>query len=218
MRPSLEHTDLGAYVVGALSDEETEAFEAHLMECAQCQRELKAFAPLPDLLDQVDERPRPRLDDDVVLTGLLERVAADRRRRRRTWVVAAAAALVLIIAGPLLVLGSLPSDPWPDRSTTLTATKGEVWAKLAVDGKPWGTEVRLELGGITGPLSCELRAVTRTGVTRPLMDWAVPQYGYGVPSQPKPLVASGMTALRREEIARFEVRTSDGRDLVILEP
>src|SRR5687767_11466937 len=96
MRPLVEHTDLGAYVLGALSEQESEAFEAHLMDCADCQRELKSFADLPDLLDQLTA------PDDDVLTGLLDRVAAERRKRKRNWLVAAAAAVVLIVVGPVV--------------------------------------------------------------------------------------------------------------------
>ncbi|MCP3801502.1 zf-HC2 domain-containing protein [Allokutzneria sp. A3M-2-11 16] len=214
MRPLVEHTDLGAYVLCALSPEECEAFEAHLMDCAECQRELKSFADLPDLLDQLTP------SRDNVLTGLLDRVATERRKRKRNWLVAAAAAVVLIVVGPVVTWSALTSDPWSPWTTTsaLSARKGEVWANLKVDGVPWGTGVRLELGGITGPLTCGLYAVTRSGETRAMMDWMVPPYGYGVPSQPKPLVASGMVALKPADIARYVVRTSDGRDLVILEP
>ncbi|WP_162184815.1 anti-sigma factor family protein [Allokutzneria albata] len=210
----MEHTDLGAYVLGALSEQESEAFEAHLMDCADCQRELKSFAGLPDLLDQL---PAP---EDTVLTGLLDRVARERRKRKRTWLVAAAAAVVLIVAGPLVTWNVLSSDPWAPWTTSreLSARQGEVWANLEVDGVPWGTGVRLELGGVTGPLTCGLYAVTKSGETRAMMDWTVPPYGYGVPSQPKPLVASGMAALKLGDITRYVVRTSDGRDLVILEP
>jgi hypothetical protein len=214
MRPLVEHTDLGAYVLGALSERESEAFESHLMDCADCQRELKSFADLPDLLDQMSA---PK---DNVLTGLLDRVAAERRKRKRNWLVAAAAALVLIVVGPVVTWSTLTSDPWSPWTTTtaLSARKGDVWANLTVDGVPWGTGVRLELGGITGPLTCGLYAVTKSGETRAMMDWTVPPYGYGVPSQPKPLVASGMAALKPADIARYVVRTSDGKDLVILEP
>ncbi|WP_086819382.1 anti-sigma factor [Allokutzneria sp. NRRL B-24872] len=214
MRPLVEHTDLGAYVLGALSETESEAFEAHLMDCAECQGELKSFAPLPDLLDQVS------VPKDNVLTGLLDRVGRERRKRKRSWLVAAAAAVVLIVAGPLVTWSVLSADQWSEYTTTsaLSARKGDVWANLTVDGVPWGTGVHLELGGVTGPLSCGLYAVTKSGETRTMMDWTVPPYGYGVPSQPKPLVANGMVALQRADIARYVVRTSDGRDLVILEP
>ena len=127
---------------------------------------------------------------------LLDRVARERRKRKRTWLVAAAAAVVLIVAGPLVTWNVLGSDPWAPWTTSreLSARQGEVWANLEVDGVPWGTGVRLELGGVTGPLTCGLYAVTKSGETRAMMDWTVPPYGYGVPSQPKPLVASGMPA------------------------
>lgn len=55
------HDPIGAYILGSLSHPETVAFEAHLRECEQCQRELYALGPLVAML--------PRLYDDLDLAG-----------------------------------------------------------------------------------------------------------------------------------------------------
>ncbi|MDN5796787.1 MAG: zf-HC2 domain-containing protein [Intrasporangium sp.] len=48
------HVLLGAYVLGALSDEDQVAFGSHLQCCRQCREELAEVAGLPRLLDLVD--------------------------------------------------------------------------------------------------------------------------------------------------------------------
>ena len=48
------HVLLGAYVLGALSDEDQATFGSHLQSCRQCRAELAEFAGLPRLLDLVD--------------------------------------------------------------------------------------------------------------------------------------------------------------------
>ena len=55
------HDPIGAYILGALPDSEAAAFEAHLQDCQQCQRELYALGPLVAML--------PRLYDDLEMPG-----------------------------------------------------------------------------------------------------------------------------------------------------
>ena len=46
------HPDLGGYVLGSLSADEAEAFEAHLAACDTCREEVRELAGLPALLEQ----------------------------------------------------------------------------------------------------------------------------------------------------------------------
>jgi anti-sigma-K factor RskA len=46
------HPDLGGYVLGVLEPDEAEAFEAHLVTCAQCRTEVAELSALPGLLEQ----------------------------------------------------------------------------------------------------------------------------------------------------------------------
>ena len=78
-------SDLGAYVLGALSPEERRRFEEHLDGCALCAAELAEFADIPALLDRVRPEdlqpvavtPSPELFDRVSAAA---RVARTRRR------------------------------------------------------------------------------------------------------------------------------------------
>jgi hypothetical protein len=82
-------------------------------------------------------------------------------------------------------------------------------AMVSLTPKEWGTQADLELGGITGPLSCRLLAVSYGGEVQVMSSWSVPEKGYGVPGSPDPLRISGSTGLSPAEIQRFEVRTDD---------
>ncbi len=59
---AVSHDAIGAYILGALPDDEQIAFESHLRECSSCQQELRELGPIAALL--------PRLYDDLDLPGL----------------------------------------------------------------------------------------------------------------------------------------------------
>lgn len=101
-----EYEELTAhrYVAGTLSANEDEAFEAHLIGCADCQRTVRVGAGVRQVLRAGESRPlqaRPR-----------------QARSRRAWlgaaVLAAAAALVLFIRrdGAVPLLGRLTPPPF----------------------------------------------------------------------------------------------------------
>lgn len=50
MLPSPHH-DVAAYALGVLDEEDHEAFERHLMECEECQVELRELSEVPGPLD-----------------------------------------------------------------------------------------------------------------------------------------------------------------------
>ncbi|MEC3976041.1 zf-HC2 domain-containing protein [Amycolatopsis sp. H20-H5] len=88
-----------------------------------------------------------------------------------------------------------------------------VGVQVTVQPREWGSAVDVELRGIVGPMNCQLIAVSRAGESRTVTGWAVPGRGYGVPGSPEPLRVFGGTALKPEDIARFEV-WSDGGTLL----
>jgi hypothetical protein len=95
---------------------------------------------------------------------------------------------------------------------TATGVSGTV----AMEGKGWGSRVGLQLSKVKGPLECTLVAVDRAGNDRTVSGWSVPPKGYGLPGSPAPaLKLEGGTALKPNEISRFEVRDSaSGRILL----
>lgn len=232
------HTDVAAYVLGVLGEEDHATFEAHLLECPECQVELVEMYHLPDILDMVKKSwpdppvkgPGPR-----VLRMLLADAAKSNRRRKIIRLATAAAVLVLVVGGPLAVLSLTDRDPVitqaaPTVTTSVTPSPvpkdsgpdggaapfgwseagNAVGAEVTVQAKEWGSVVELELRGLTGPMSCQLIAYSRSGEAHVVNGWGVPAKGYGVPGSPDPLVVTGTTALKTSDIERFEIHKLDG--------
>jgi len=119
------HELVGAYALDALSDDERDAFEAHLATCEQCQAELSSLADVLDAL--ADDGAAPD-----VPAGLSKRIAAELavttqdgvvadapiadvvplrpRRLGRILAVAAASVAVLAIAASAFVTLNKPSE------------------------------------------------------------------------------------------------------------
>jgi hypothetical protein len=109
----VQHTDVGAYVLGLLEADDRRRFEAHLAHCPRCRAELPelsgiAAAVRATPLDiasaslglwtgaaaAADEPPTRQVADLV-----RRRATADRRRRRRDVLLAAAAGVVVLAGG-----------------------------------------------------------------------------------------------------------------------
>lgn len=224
------HEEVAAYALGILDEADCEAFERHLADCLACQVELQELYALPEALDLLKGPPVPRparRRREAALASLLDRVAAFRRRRARARWLAVAAAVLIAAAAPVLVpqlwrterppAEVLTAQPPPAPAETLTAQSPDarVRATVALSPKAWGTAIDLELSGVTGPLTCRLVVVSRSGESDVVGSWQVPAgRGYGVAGRPQPLRFQGGTALARAVIERFEVRTDDGTALL----
>jgi hypothetical protein len=230
--PAPTHVDVGAYVLGILDEVDHNRFEAHLVECHQCQAELQALSALPDVLDAIrdDETIRARKPEigDRVLIGALDEVAAMRRRRRQATWLAVAAAAVLIVAAPLAAIRLTEQFPTqvaappggsaltsgnsaPKKVVSGTGANGVTTVDISITGKPWGSAIELELSGISGPLRCHLVALSRSGDESVVGSWSVPEAGYGPQN---PLKIQGGAAIPATEISKFEIRSSTGQHLL----
>lgn len=231
----VEHTDVGAYALGLLEAGDRRAFEAHLHGCGACQAELRALSGTAGALFELGGGPgetgleagegEPSAPPAPVIDMMRRKRRDDRRLRRGAYVIGAAAAGVALAAG--VGLGTvLDDDGSPAKAPPTQAITGERFqaanASTGASGavglvdKGWGTQVSLELRGITGPLRCRLEAVSQDGERSVVAGWRVPDKGYGVPGQPKPLTMQGGTGLTRQEISRFEVRLDDGGTLLTI--
>ncbi|MFE9552650.1 anti-sigma factor family protein [Streptomyces sp. NPDC006692] len=238
------HEAVGAYALGILDDAEATAFEAHLAGCELCAAELDALAGMEPMLATLKEFPGPaaqplRPVPPGMTEALIGQVAAQRakRRKRATYLLAAAAAL--IIGGPAVAVvvasedtgthqsaEAHPTSPAEDaffnhmsQKVSATDPATQVTATVGTEAKAWGTHTVLELKNVKGPLKCSLIAVAKNGEQETVTSWAVPNWGYGIkdsphPSAKYPLYVHGGTALNRDQIDHFEVRTFDGKALV----
>ena len=218
------HTDVGAYSMGLLEEQDKRAFEDHLAGCPACAAELAELSPMAALLRGVEPSDAARGEPaEAQVTELIRRRARQQRHRRRWQVALGAAAGIVLIGGGIGVgVAASPQHTGPpaqgavltgqlhsatDPGTGATGTVGLV-------AKAWGTQVTLDLSKVHGPADCELIAVSRTGERRVVMGWLVPAPGDGVPGHPAHLVIRGGTSIPRNDLARVDVDVVNGRTLV----
>lgn len=113
---SVAHTDVGAYALGLLDDDDRAAFEEHLHECASCSAELGDLTGLRGMLAGIG--PVDVADPEVTFNEtpgktpgeaqesadrfaelLKRRRAAERRRWRGRTVIGLAAGIVIVAGG-----------------------------------------------------------------------------------------------------------------------
>jgi hypothetical protein len=233
----VEHTDVGAYSLGLLDDDDRLAFEAHLSLCPSCRAELSELAGVASVLTGIgpvrEEPPPPDYGQADVIDLLRRKKAEDRRSRRGTFVIGLAASVTLV-AGGLAVgtqLGGGDAAPpvaaghptqhlgpaeqfYADGKPIEGVGADGVTGGLVLESKGWGTHAALKLSGVKGPLECELISVSKTGKQRIMTGWSVPPAGYGVPGSPDPLYMHGGSPWKLQDIDHFEVVTTSGKTLL----
>ncbi|WP_406196993.1 zf-HC2 domain-containing protein [Kitasatospora sp. NBC_01560] len=228
----VDRTDVGAYVLGLLEPADRAAFEEHLAGCPQCAEQVRELGFMEPLLAEyaasaeaagLDPAAPPPEPDGALLDRLVAEVAARRRRGRIRRLVLVGAAAAMLVAGPAItaavVTDSAPGVVAVAQQFSATDPASGARAVVGVDGKPWGTQVSLELSNVRGPLSCDLVAVSHTGERQTVTTWSVPAAGYGPSGTgPATLHTSGGTGLRPGDIDHFEVRTLDGATVLVSVP
>src|SRR3954454_8981509 len=121
--------DVGAYLLGALDDDERARFEAHVAVCHVCQDEIDRLRVAADALPRSVEQHDPpaalkqRLMDEVGSELPAARRAPSRARRRRRFgvprIAIAASAAALLIG---LVIGYVASSGSDGGSRTVAAS------------------------------------------------------------------------------------------------
>ena len=148
-------TDLGGYVLGGLTAEETRAVEAHLRTCEDCRAELRELRDLPGLMALAREPSSEA--PDLLRARVLAALPPRRPRRRTLWAVAAALGLGAV-AGALGAPGWLsdrgPESPSPESvpaSAVVEVIPGEGFSasgRMTVQTVEGRTHVSLDLQGL----------------------------------------------------------------------
>ena len=218
MNTSGLHHLLGAYVLGGLDSADSQRFEAHLENCADCRAEIAELESLPGLLDAL---PVP---DAVALTGgprpaaapeqaspvpraVLDEVAARRRKLRRRWValvgaVAAACLALGVAAGPLL-----NRPPQPDASYSVQAGNG---LRFSVDlaRKAWGTELAVNGSSMPSDGTYSLWVRDRDGKEDRACAWTATPSGR--------IKVTGATPVQLASIAGVELRDEADHTVAVI--
>lgn len=177
--------DDAAYVLGALSPEESTAFEAHLATCMICQDAVAEISELPALLAGVTEADLAdtavtSTPPDTLLPSLLR--GARRERTRRRWMgagVAGLAAAAIVALSVALVgtggggsTGGSGSHGAKLAMTALVSSPVEATAQLQDVG--WGTRITLDCtyhSTYTPDASYNLVIHDKNGATTPGGSW-----------------------------------------------
>jgi len=111
------HTDVGAYSMGLLEEQDKRAFEDHLAGCPACAAELAELSPMAALLRGVEPSDAARGEPaEAQVTELIRRRARQQRHRRRWQVALGAAAGIVLIGGGIGVgVAASPQHAGPRR-------------------------------------------------------------------------------------------------------
>ncbi|HZC27560.1 MAG TPA: zf-HC2 domain-containing protein [Actinopolymorphaceae bacterium] len=216
---------IGADVLGALDQAESEALREHLADCPDCTAAREELAGMPAILSLVSAEQMEHAfgpPDEMGLRRLQARIRARRRREsRRRWSrgLVAAALVAVATAGGGWVVGRwiTPSQqvvarPGPTPTVTVTpsphltgtptewnatdsATK--VIAAATMSPVAWGTKVDIVLRGVKKGDVCSLIVVDRAGHRWDGGSWTV-AYDRGVRW-------SGGVAVPTDQVLRIEI-------------
>ncbi len=151
-------TELGAYALGLLDDDDARRVEQHLLGCADCRAEVEELRGTSSLLRGMSVPGSHHDPAAPPADRALAAIGAERRRQRRLLGGAAGAAGILgVVALTLaLTLGGRPIDPQPPRGPELAmrSDAGGAAGSVRLTARPWGTQVDLRadhLPPVAGP-------------------------------------------------------------------
>jgi len=205
-----------AYLLGALSPEDRRGYEAHLRECHECSHAVAQLAGLPGLLAKATPPAPADPVPDSLLPRLLTEVTRHRARSRRIVVAALAAAAVLAaVLGTVVGLDGpdRPDDVRPGVAMAVVADGTPIRAEAMLDGKAWGTDIRLTCTydeHAYGSGTYRLVVIGDDGATQQVATWSA------VPGQVS--TVAGSTSLEPAQIASVEVRDEQDRPVLTLTP
>jgi hypothetical protein len=193
-----DHSQLGAYVLGALEPDEVREVDEHLAGCAEARDELAGFEEMKDFLGEVP--PEAFLDGapddgDLLLQRTLRQVRAEAEpvghhvaehaaggsRKRGPWLLVAAA--VVVVAGALgggVLIGRQSVDTdvastTPAGSKQVTVTDAATKVKMATTVEPragWSW-INVNLTNLTAGDVCEMLITDKAGKTYVAGSWVV---------------------------------------------
>jgi hypothetical protein len=208
-----------AYVLGALPPAERREFEAHLADCAECQRSVRELAGLPGLMATVrpEDFDAPALPPPATLLPSLVRAVRHERTRRRWTGVAIAAAAAAAVAVTTIGVDHLSVPTSQSAAGVAMRAVGDepIHATARLTGKAWGTQIdlvctydRSSAYARPGAQTYRLLVTNHAGVTQQVATWKVVPNGAST--------VSGSVGWQRADIAKVEIEASDGAPVLRL--
>jgi len=200
--------ELGAYVLHALEQDETDVVERHLDGCASCQEELRQLEFTASLLSMLSTEDLDRLetavaDDEPTDDG----VPPPPGRRLRALLPLATAALAAVTA---LVPWAAEDHEPPPAATVVRASDPttDVRAAVSLDREQDGTRLHLSLSGAYPDGWCSLVARSRDGRRDTAATWRADDHGTAE--------VAGTTAIPADRLSELDVLTDTGAVLVAI--
>ena len=222
---------LGAYVLGALDEQEVREVDEHLASCPDCSRELDDLRAMEAALGEVP--PEAMLDGppeggDLLLQRTLHQVRSERggvaRRRQFTVGIAAAVVAAAVLGGGVWIgKGTAPSDggntalptqsaaPDPAGTKLASVTDSTTGATLTVKVVPAAGWVRLNMraGGIPEGQKCRIFVVAKDGSRQEAGNWLVSKKGATEGTN-----LDGAALVAPNDVASVEIENFDGKKFV----
>ncbi len=207
------HTELGAYVLGALEPHERRDVEDHVAHCATCRDELASLSALPPLLDRltVEEATTDIGSVSAELAARGRRAAADEhvrlRRHLRRWRVAAIAAAIAAV-----VSVAMAWQPWqepPDRLVArlvpVSDDAAAVEGTIAAYAWEWGSTIEIRVEDLPPRTAYLVWAVAEDGRRERAGTWG--------PTEDGEATVRAASAILRPTLASVQVTDPEGAPL-----
>lgn len=207
------HTELGAYVLGALEPAERRAVEDHLPHCDTCRNELARLSALPPLLDRltVEEATADLAGVSAELAARGRRAAADEharlRRQLHRWQVAA---VVAALAAVVAVVGAWtpwqsPPDPLVAQLMPISDEARAVQGTIVAYAWEWGSTIEIRVDDLPPRTAYLVWAVAEDGRRERAGTWG--------PTEDGGATVRAASAILRPALARVQVTDPDGTAL-----
>jgi anti-sigma-K factor RskA len=224
-----DHSQLGAYVLGALEADEVREVDEHLAGCADCQAELVELEEMKEFLGEVPPEAfldGPPADGDLLLQRTLREVRAASApesvvaapKKRGRWLAVAAAVVVLagaigggVLIGRQTVDTPVAVDTVPAGSKQVKVTDASTGTTMATTVEPragWSW-INVNVAGLKAGAECQLFVTDKAGKTYSAGSWVVSEKGAREGSR-----FGGGVLVPIDQVRSVEIKTVQGQHVV----
>jgi hypothetical protein len=213
-----DHSQLGAYALGALEPAEIREVDEHLATCAECRTELAELEEMKEFLGEVPPEAfldGPPEDGELLLQRTLREVRQPVKKSRKPWLLVAAA--VIVVAGVLgggVLIGRQTVDqadapvPGSRQVSAVDAATGTSMTTTVEPREGW-TWVRVQITGLKPGAECVMFVTDKAGKTWTAGSWLVSDKAAQDGSR-----FGGGVLVRPDQVQSVEIKTVQGEHVV----